>query len=93
MTVAIYARYSSDKQSEASIEDQVRRCREHIERSGGDPDRALVFSDYGISGASLQRPGQIAERYRARSALAAAWPGCPASRSAATKSGSRFRWS
>lgn len=26
MKVAIYARFSSDKQSEASIEDQVRLC-------------------------------------------------------------------
>lgn len=28
MRAAIYARYSSDLQSEASIEDQVRLCRE-----------------------------------------------------------------
>lgn len=55
--VAIYARYSSDKQSESSIDDQVRRCRDHIARGGGDPDGALVFPDYAVSGASLQRPG------------------------------------
>ena len=31
---AIYARYSSDQQREASIEDQVRLCRERAEREG-----------------------------------------------------------
>lgn len=55
--VAIYARYSSDKQSETSIEDQVRRCRDHLQRAGADPSAAEVFSDFAISGASLKRPG------------------------------------
>ena len=31
MRAAIYARYSSDSQREASIEDQVRLCREAVE--------------------------------------------------------------
>ncbi len=56
-TVAIYARYSSDRQREASIEDQVRRCRQFIAQAGGDPDAAQVFSDFAVSGASLDRPG------------------------------------
>ncbi|MER9132633.1 recombinase family protein [Mesorhizobium sp. M0768] len=30
--VALYARYSSDNQREASIEDQLRLCREHAAR-------------------------------------------------------------
>ena len=30
--VALYARYSSDNQSESSIEDQFRLCREHAKR-------------------------------------------------------------
>jgi DNA invertase Pin-like site-specific DNA recombinase len=34
MRVAVYARYSSDNQREASIEDQVRECRAFIERQG-----------------------------------------------------------
>ena len=55
--VAIYARYSSDRQSEASIEDQVRRARDAIKRAGGDPDKAEVFADFAISGSTLQRPG------------------------------------
>jgi len=32
MRAAIYARYSSDLQSETSIDDQVRLCREYAER-------------------------------------------------------------
>lgn len=32
MRVAIYARYSSDKQREASIEDQIRLCEERAAR-------------------------------------------------------------
>ncbi|MCP4448114.1 MAG: recombinase family protein [Myxococcales bacterium] len=53
---AIYARYSSTKQQETSIEDQVRRCRDYIQRSGEDASAARVFSDSAISGASLERP-------------------------------------
>ncbi len=34
MRCAIYARYSSDNQSNASIEDQVRQCKSRIEREG-----------------------------------------------------------
>ena len=34
MRAVIYARYSSDLQSEASIEDQVRLCRERIAQEG-----------------------------------------------------------
>lgn len=55
--VAIYARYSSALQRETSIEDQVRRCREYLERDGGCFDPALVFCDSATSGASLARPG------------------------------------
>ncbi|MEM7746198.1 MAG: recombinase family protein [Pseudomonadota bacterium] len=52
----IYARYSTDLQSDASIEDQVRLC--ELRAKG---DRAIVvqtYTDHGISGAStLLRPG------------------------------------
>jgi len=34
MRVTIYARFSTDLQSAASIDDQVRVCRERIEREG-----------------------------------------------------------
>jgi site-specific DNA recombinase len=52
---AIYARYSSDNQSPASIDDQVRICRAEIDRHGGEV--AGVYSDHAISGASTLRPG------------------------------------
>jgi DNA invertase Pin-like site-specific DNA recombinase len=55
--VAIYARYSSDLQSEHSIEDQARRGRDVVARAGGDPTKAVVFPDFAVSGASLERPG------------------------------------
>ena len=55
--VAIYARFSSERQSETSIDDQVRRCRKFIVEAGADPENATVFSDFAVSGASLARPG------------------------------------
>ena len=54
--VALYARYSSDNQRDASIEDQLRICREKAAR-----ENWIVVSTYkdaGISGASMiLRPG------------------------------------
>ena len=55
MRAAIYARYSSDLQSRASIEDQIRLAREYAERQGW--AIAEIYTDYGISGASMMRPG------------------------------------
>lgn len=52
---AVYARFSSEGQREASIEDQVRRCRDFIESRGGTFDERLVFADRGVSGASMDR--------------------------------------
>lgn len=52
---AIYARYSSDNQSEVSNDDQVRICRALIERHGWEV--AQVYSDAAMSGASTFRPG------------------------------------
>ena len=51
----IYARYSSDNQSEHSIDDQVRICRARAEREGWQV--VSVFTDYALSGASTLRPG------------------------------------
>ena len=53
--VALYARYSSDQQREASIEDQLRLCRLYAEKQGW----TIVDShqDRAVSGASLIRPG------------------------------------
>jgi hypothetical protein len=55
MRTAIYARYSTDLQSTASIEDQMRLCRERIEREGW--ELVATYSDRGLSGASHLRPG------------------------------------
>lgn len=55
MRVVIYARYSSDLQREASIEEQIRLCKERATREGWKVVRA--YSDRGVSGASLVRPG------------------------------------
>ncbi|MFI5307573.1 MAG: recombinase family protein [Polyangiales bacterium] len=55
--IAVYCRYSTDKQNPRSIEDQLRVCREHVERLGGSLSDELVFTDAGVSGTSLIRPG------------------------------------
>lgn len=52
MRLAVYARYSDDKQSPHSIEDQVRLCREHAARTGLG-EVVEVYADAAISGASL----------------------------------------
>jgi site-specific DNA recombinase len=52
---AIYARYSSDNQRDASIEDQVRQCRARIEQERW--QLGAVYSDHAISGATTLRPG------------------------------------
>ena len=52
---AVYARYSSDQQREASIEDQVRACRVRADREGWQV--VVVHTDYAVSGATALRPG------------------------------------
>jgi DNA invertase Pin-like site-specific DNA recombinase len=55
MKCALYARFSTEKQSEASIEDQFRVCERIAERHG-----FMVierFSDAAISGGTAHRPG------------------------------------
>ena len=55
MRAVIYARYSSDLQREASIEDQVRLCKERIQHEGW--QLVAKYADRAISGASVLRPG------------------------------------
>src|SRR5438067_6606536 len=55
MKVAIYARYSSENQRDASIADQFRICREFAQRQGW--LIAAEFSDHAVSGATIMRPG------------------------------------
>ncbi|MEO3475704.1 recombinase family protein [Roseomonas sp. CAU 1739] len=52
---ALYARYSSDNQREASIEDQLRICTARAEREGWTV--VAAFSDAANSGATTLRPG------------------------------------
>jgi site-specific DNA recombinase len=64
MKAHVYARYSTDHQSESSITDQVRVCEEYAATKGWPV--GSVHSDEGISGAALgNRPG-------ARAAMSAA---------------------
>ena len=51
----IYARYSSDNQRDASIDDQLRICRKRIDAEGW--TLLETYSDHAISGASTLRPG------------------------------------
>ncbi len=55
MRAVIYARYSSDQQRDASIEDQIRVCRGHIDKQGWTCTQ--VYSDRAVSGATVLRPG------------------------------------
>src|SRR5436190_18654474 len=55
MKVAIYARYSSENQRDASIVDQFRICREFAQRQGW--TIAGEYEDHAVSGATLLRSG------------------------------------
>ena len=54
MKTAIYARYSTDMQSEASIEDQIRICQKRIDAEGW--TLVETYADAAISGTSEDRP-------------------------------------
>jgi site-specific DNA recombinase len=55
LRVAIYARFSTDKQRDASIEDQIDSCRELAAREGW--QITGTYHDRATSGASMFRPG------------------------------------
>jgi site-specific DNA recombinase len=55
LRAVIYARYSSDQQKDASIEDQVRVCLDRIQHEGWQYLR--TYEDRAMSGASIFRPG------------------------------------
>jgi DNA invertase Pin-like site-specific DNA recombinase len=58
MRCACYARYSSDLQRATSIEDQLRVARRYADELGWTIDESQIFTDAGISGASIDgRPG------------------------------------
>jgi DNA invertase Pin-like site-specific DNA recombinase len=66
LRAVIYARYSSDTQRDASIEDQLRLCKERIIREGW--ELVQVYRDAALSGASTMRPGYQALLEGAREA-------------------------
>ena len=59
MRAAIYARFSTDRQTESSIEDQYRVCSERCAKEG--LQVVARFEDQGVSGAAIgNRPGFLA---------------------------------
>jgi len=56
MRATIYARYSTENQREASVEDQFRECTRLAERVGATLT-GIRFFDKGISGGTSDRPG------------------------------------
>jgi site-specific DNA recombinase len=52
---AMYARYSTDRQSPCSIEDQVRKCREFAARQSWHVLENHIYADEAISGANSER--------------------------------------
>lgn len=58
MKAAIYARYSSENQREASIEDQARNCERACSQHGFQITHR--FDDQAMSGAKVDRPGYLA---------------------------------
>ncbi len=55
LRAVIYARFSTDMQRDASIDDQIRSCRDYAARQG--LEVVEVYSDKATSGASLMRSG------------------------------------
>ena len=55
MRAVVYARYSSDHQRAASIDDQLRLCREFVDRQNW--TLTQVYKDAALSGAWSLRPG------------------------------------
>ncbi len=55
LRAASYSRFSTDMQNATSIEDQNRICEERIKMEGW--QLTVPYSDYALSGASMERPG------------------------------------
>jgi DNA invertase Pin-like site-specific DNA recombinase len=64
----LYARYSSDRQSEHSVEEQLPNCRAQAAREGWTV--VAEFHDAAISGSTTQRPGFQALQAAMRSGAA-----------------------
>jgi len=57
MKAAIYARYSSENQSEKSIDDQVRVCQNYAKEHNLSVEENQIYVDEAKSGSLLHRPG------------------------------------
>ncbi len=57
MKTAIYARYSSENQSEKSIDDQIRVCKKYAQEHDFLVDDTYIFVDEALSGSLINRPG------------------------------------
>jgi len=57
MRAAIYARYSSENQSDKSIDDQVRVCKKYAEANDMIIKDEHIYVDEAISGSVINRPG------------------------------------
>jgi len=57
MRVAIYARYSSENQSDKSIDDQIRVCRNYIDNHEMTIEEKHIYVDEAMSGSIINRPG------------------------------------
>ena len=66
MRAVIYTRYSSDQQRDASIDDQIRICKERVAAEGW--QLVQVYRDAAFSGATTLRPGYQALLEGAREA-------------------------
>lgn len=53
---ALYARYSSDSQREASIDDQLRKCRDYASANDWVVAEDQVYTDRALSGTGSDRP-------------------------------------
>lgn len=60
LRVAVYARFSTDRQSATSCADQIAKASRFVRERGGELDPTLVFRDEAISGAVRNRPGLMA---------------------------------
>lgn len=57
MKASIYARYSSENQSEKSIDDQIRVCKNYIKEHNMTLRNKHIYIDEAISGSLVNRPG------------------------------------
>ena len=60
MKAAVYARYSSENQSEKSIDDQIRVCTQYIKTHNMSLEPGHIYIDEAISGSVINRPGLLA---------------------------------